>query len=170
MDEHTVDVDALFAEHNTALVRYLTRLTGDSEQAQDAAQESYLRLHTRPPVHTANLRAWLFTVATNVVRDQWKKQAPVRELADAPPLALATDPQHDPHEQLERAERRQIVRRMLAKLTDRERTVLLMREEGFLHREIAEAVGTTTKSVGTMIARALRKLAGELGPAGGVLS
>jgi len=37
--------------------------------------------------------------------------------------------------------------------------VLLMREEGFAHREIAEAVGTTTASVGTMIARALDKLA-----------
>jgi RNA polymerase sigma-70 factor (ECF subfamily) len=170
MGARTVDVDALFAEHNAALVRYLTRLTGDPDQAQDAAQESYLRLQTRPPTHTANLRAWLFTVATNVVRDQWKKQVAVRGLADVSPQALATDPQQDPHEQLERAERRQIVRKMLARLSERERTVLLMREEGFLHREIAETVGTTTKSVGTMIARALRKLAGELGPAGGILS
>jgi DNA-directed RNA polymerase specialized sigma24 family protein len=37
-----------------------------------------------------------------------------------------------------------------------------MREEGFAHHEIADAVGTTTGSVGTMIARALNKLAGEL--------
>lgn len=48
------------------------------------------------------------------------------------------------------------------RLSERDRTVLLMREEGFRHREIADAVGTTTKSVGTMIARALEKLAGEL--------
>ena len=40
--------------------------------------------------------------------------------------------------------------------------MLLMREEGFSHREIAEAVGTTTGSVGTMIARALDKLAARL--------
>ena len=37
-----------------------------------------------------------------------------------------------------------------------------MREGGFSHQEIAEAVGTTTKSVGSMIARALRKLSNEL--------
>jgi DNA-directed RNA polymerase specialized sigma24 family protein len=37
-----------------------------------------------------------------------------------------------------------------------------MREEGFAHHEIAETVGTTTKSVGTMIARALEKLARHL--------
>ncbi len=168
--QRTVDVDALFAEYNAALIRYLTRLTGDPDQAQDAAQESYLRMLTRPPAHSANLRAWLFTVATNVVRDHWRKQTPLRELMNGPQQAISSDPQPDPHAQLERAERRQVVRRMLAKLSERERTVLLMREEGFLHREIAEAVGTTTKSVGTMIARALRKLAGELGPVGGTLS
>jgi DNA-directed RNA polymerase specialized sigma24 family protein len=38
-----------------------------------------------------------------------------------------------------------------------------MREEGFLHREIAETVGTTTKSIGTMLVRALNKLAQDLG-------
>lgn len=169
MGQHTVDVDALFAGHNAALIRYLTRLTGDPDQAQDAAQESYLRLVTRPPTHSANLRAWLFTVATNVVRDQWRKQAALREAADISPQEAAA-PGDDPQVQLERAERRAIVRRMLAKLSERERTVLLLREEGFLHREIADAVGTTTKSVGTMIARALRKLADELGPVGGILT
>jgi RNA polymerase sigma-70 factor (ECF subfamily) len=54
------------------------------------------------------------------------------------------------------------VQQALAGLPERDRTLLLMREEGFSHREIAEAVGTTTGSVGTMIARALDKLAAEL--------
>ncbi len=50
-----------------------------------------------------------------------------------------------------------------AKLSSKERTILLMREEGITHREIAEEVGTTTKSIGTMIDRALQKLARYLG-------
>ena len=54
------------------------------------------------------------------------------------------------------------MRDALSELSLRDRTVLLMREEGFTHREIAEAVGTTTKSVGTIVARALDKLAGLL--------
>jgi DNA-directed RNA polymerase specialized sigma24 family protein len=54
------------------------------------------------------------------------------------------------------------VQTALAALSAKERTVLLMREEGFAHREIAQAVGTTTGSVGTMIARALDKLAERL--------
>jgi DNA-directed RNA polymerase specialized sigma24 family protein len=54
------------------------------------------------------------------------------------------------------------VRAALQELETRDRTILLMREEGFSHREIAGAVGTTEKSVGTMIARALAKLAQRL--------
>lgn len=42
-----------------------------------------------------------------------------------------------------------------------------MREEGFKHREIAEALGTTTATVGTLIARSLEKLAALLTDEGG---
>jgi RNA polymerase sigma-70 factor (ECF subfamily) len=52
----------------------------------------------------------------------------------------------------------------LSQLPARDRTILLMREEGFTHAEIATAVGTTPKSVGTLVARALAKLAALLAP------
>jgi RNA polymerase sigma factor (sigma-70 family) len=165
-----VDLDALFTAHHDALLRYLTRLTGDADQAADAAQESYLRLVRQPPARADNLRAWLFTVATNVVRDEWKKRRHAVALSQTPSRAPQPDVPPSPHEQLEREERRRLVREMLQKLSTKDRTVLLMREEGFSHREIAEAVGTTTGSVGTMIARALKKLANELAQAAGTLS
>ena len=50
------------------------------------------------------------------------------------------------------------VRKALDIIPTRDREVLLLREHGFTHRQIAEAVHTTEKSVGTMIARALTKL------------
>jgi RNA polymerase sigma-70 factor (ECF subfamily) len=163
---YAVDLNALYREHNEALTRYLTRLTGDRDSAADAAQEAYSRLLSHPPARDDNLRAWLYTVATNVVRDGWKKQQTalrlVRDQEDAPSAAA---PQ-DPHEVVERTERQQAVRRVLDRLSARDRTVLLMREEGFSHKEIAAAVETTTKSVGTMIARALRKFAKEFEAAG----
>jgi DNA-directed RNA polymerase specialized sigma24 family protein len=54
------------------------------------------------------------------------------------------------------------VRKALDQLSERERTLLLMREEGFSHEEMAKATGTTTKSVGTMLVRAFRKLSLQL--------
>lgn len=67
-----------------------------------------------------------------------------------------------PDRALELKQTQALVRSALDVLSSRDRTLLLMREEGFSHQEIAKAVGTTTKSVGSMIARALRKLSTEL--------
>jgi len=109
------------------------------------------------------MRAWLFAVATNVVRQNRRKR---HEVALAPELIAeiqADDPEPDALDAVELAEKQRSVQSMVAKLSTKERTILLMREEGFKHREIAETVGTTTKSVGTMIDRALQKLARYLG-------
>ena len=80
-------------------------------------------------------------------------------LAAAPARSPLADPPLDPDQQLEANEQRRLVARALASLSEKERTALLMREEGFSHREIAEVVGTTTGSVGTLIARSLARLA-----------
>ncbi len=163
---YAVDLNDLYVEHNEALTRYLTRLTGDRDNAADAAQEAYSRLLSQPPARKDNLRAWLFTVATNIVRDGWKKQRTTLQLVQNQDAAPAVSSAPDPHDLVERKERQQLVRKVLDLLSEKDRTVLLMREEGFSHKEIAAAVDTTTKSVGTMIARALRKFAKELEAAG----
>jgi len=158
-----MDVEALFSRHQAALLRYLLRYTGDADAAADAAQETYLALIERPPESEDNVRAWLFAVATNVVRQDRRKR---HEMALAPEQAeqiAAEDSAPDPLAALELDEKKKAVRSLVARLSTKERTILLMREEGFTHREIAESVGTTTKSIGTMIDRALQKLARYLG-------
>ncbi|MFW6079762.1 MAG: sigma-70 family RNA polymerase sigma factor [Gemmatimonadota bacterium] len=156
------DVARLFAEHHPSLYRYLYRLTGDADAAADAAQEAFTRMVADPPANEMP-RAWLFKVATNLVRDRARVRRRRRELLeDRPDRAPVGDPPPDPETALMREDARARVRRALDALDDKERTVLLMREEGFRHREIAAAVGTTTGSVGTMIARALDKLARRL--------
>ena len=157
-----MDAARLFAEHHAALVRYLVRLTGDGDLAADAAQEAFARLIANPP-RDERPRAWLFTVATNVVRADANRARRRRELLDgAPGRAPGGDMPPRPDDEMESNELRRTVRTALGSLSEKERTVLLMREEGFSHREIAEAAGTTTGSVGTMIARALDKLAERL--------
>lgn len=152
----------LFIEHYDALYRYLLRLTGDSDVAADAAQEAFVRLVERAP-QDRNVRAWLFAVATNVVRDGARAQARwMAILRASPERAPVGEAPARPDLALESEERRRVVRAALETLSWKEKTILLMREEGFAHHEIAEAVGTTTGSVGTMIARALRKLSAQL--------
>jgi RNA polymerase sigma-70 factor, ECF subfamily len=163
--EERLNVSQLFLQHYDGLYRYLVRLTGDADLAADAAQEAFVRLVERPP-QDRHLRAWLYAVATNVVRDTARARARwMGLLMGSPDRAPMGDRPAGPDEATESGERARLVRAALDKLSWKERTVLLMREEGFAHHEIADAVGTTTGSVGTMIARALAKLSAELAPA-----
>jgi RNA polymerase sigma factor (sigma-70 family) len=158
-----MDATRLFEEHHHALCRYLLRFTGDADLAADAAQEAFVRLLEKPP-QAGSERAWLFRVATNVARESRRTQS--RRwllLLGASDRAPHADPPLGPDVVLESGERRERVQQALLELSGKERMALLMREEGFSQREIAEAVGTTTKSVGTLIARALDKLAPRLG-------
>jgi RNA polymerase sigma-70 factor (ECF subfamily) len=156
-------VAQLFDDHHQSLYRYLVRLCGDGDLAADALQEAFLRLVERPPAVAGGERAWLFTVATNVILETARTRTRRgRLLASAEARVPVGDPPRDPHDLLEADERRRLVSRALATLSEKERTALLMREEGFSHREIPEAVGTTTGSVGALVARALDKLAGIL--------
>ena len=64
---------------------------------------------------------------------------------------------NSPLDDLERTERIELVRKALERLSERDRQMLLMREEGFRYTEIAEAVGVRSTSVGALVARALKK-------------
>jgi RNA polymerase sigma-70 factor (ECF subfamily) len=156
-----VEVDALFAEHRDALFRYLARYTGDSDLAEDLVQETFLKVVVRPPRTGENVKGWLFTVATNLARDVRKTTRRQDELLRSAGVPLASSPA-DPGAEVERADVQRRVRTALDELSHKERTALLLRAEGFPHREIATALETTTGSVGTLVARALAKLAKEL--------
>jgi RNA polymerase sigma factor (sigma-70 family) len=154
----------LFALHHPPLERYLARLTGDRDLAADVAQEAFVRLLEREPPPEA-VRPWLFRVATNLVRDTGRRTRRRQVLAmDGRAPAAHGDPPPAPDQHMDRDRCRRLVRTALDELTPKERKALLMREEGFRHREIAEALGTTTGSVGTLLSRAIRKASERLRP------
>ena len=157
------DVERLFADHAPALYRYLVRFTGDPELAADCVQETFMRVVQRDGRQDIQ-RAWLFTVATNFALESRRTASRRARLLDgAGDRSPIADASPTPHEQAEARERHERAVRALAVLSEKERSAVLMREEGFSHREIAEAVGTTTGSVGTLIARALLKFADAVG-------
>lgn len=159
-----MDAATLFQDNYDGLCRYLLRFTGDSDAAADAAQEAFVRLLERAPA-AESPRAWLFTVATNVALETGRTRTRRWKLLLA---GAARAPHADPlpaaDARMEADAKRRRVQVALLALSAKERQAVLMREEGFAQREIAEAVGTTTGSVGTLITRALRKLAVQLEP------
>ncbi|MEJ2503658.1 MAG: sigma-70 family RNA polymerase sigma factor [Gemmatimonadota bacterium] len=148
-----MDYDQLFARLYPQLFRYLHRLTGDPDAADDAAQEAFVRL-TQQSLPEDEARPWLFTVATNLIRDRARKAVRHRRLEPHVPRVQPPDP---PDRSVERKERIAMVRKALAELSERDRTMLMMREEGFKYAEIANAVDVAPGSVGTLLARAVQR-------------
>jgi len=157
-----MNADELFCKHQPALLRYLTRYTGDPEIAADATQHAYLKLVESPPRDHANLRAWLFTVATNVVHDGWKHDGRTQRLLQSAESILEPQGPPDPQTSAEHADQLELASKLLTRVSDKERTILLMWVEGFAHKEIADAVGTTTGTIGPTIARALKKISKQI--------
>lgn len=151
------DVERLFRSYHAQLVRYLTRKLGDRDWADEVTQEVFVRALRQD--HLTNERAWLFTVANNLVRDEARKDARRRRhLALLREEAKAYEAVEPEPTSLERAQEAARARKAIEALGERDRNALLMREEGLDYHEIAEALGLSFGSVGTTLARARRRL------------
>ena len=150
------DVERLFRTYNEMLVRYLTRRLGDRDWAEEVAQETFLRALRQESI--SNERAWLFTVANNLVRDDARKDARRRRHLELLREQTRDDRVEPEPTTLERAQEAAMARKAVDALAERDRLALLMREEGLDYHEIAEALGLSVGSIGTTLARARRRL------------
>ena len=151
------ELERLFKLYHTPLVRYLTRRLGDRDWADEVAQETFLRA-LRQDALTSE-RSWLFAVATNLVRDEARKDSRRRrhlQLLAAEQRDRVVEPELTT---LERAQDGALARKAVDSLAERDRLALLMKEEGLNYQEIAEALGMSVGSMGTTLARARRRLA-----------
>jgi RNA polymerase sigma-70 factor, ECF subfamily len=148
-------VRALFDEHGGPLYGYVLRLTGDSGRAEDVVQETLLRAWRHPDaIGGGSIRAWLFTVARNLVVDQHRaRRSRPPETGDE---ALAVVPADD---ELDRAVESWAVAEALAALRPEHREVLAeVYYQGKSVKEAAESLGIPAGTVKSRTYYALRAL------------
>ena len=142
---------------------YLARTTGDDRLADDLLQETYYRfLRTRTTFESDDHRRhYLFRIATNLVRDQWRRaRTDAVELGSGPEVPDA----REDHDIGDRALGRIDVTRALEQLKPRERSLLwLAYAQGYSHEEIAAQLGLRTGSLKALLFRARRRLVAVLG-------
>jgi RNA polymerase sigma-70 factor (ECF subfamily) len=147
----------IFNEHYRSLCRFLECLMGErAGVAQEIAQECFLRLYRldRDDLPTEEARFWLYRVARNLALNELsKRQTRHKFLSRVNEVFRRKRP--GPEENLEQAERRQIVLEMLESLPEQQRAVLLLREqEEMSYREIAHVMNITESKVKVDIFRA----------------
>ncbi len=141
---------------------YLARGSRDSALADDLVQEAYCRflLSVHPEMSEDHQRNYLFRIATNLLRDHWRRtKGEPRTLAE-PEQALEIP---SDERTAERVQLRQDLSRALERLSPRERAMLwLAYVLGSSHKEIAEVLGLRAGSIRLLLFRARRKLGGLL--------
>lgn len=152
---------AFYAVTARPLWAYLRASCGDGAVADDLLQESYLRLLSADLAHggESGRRAYLYQIASNLLRDHWRQRRRRPE-----PAALDDEAIAGAASALAPVGVRVDVQRALARLPARDRQLLwLAHVEGSSHREVAMALGLGAASVRVLLFRARRRLAALLG-------
>jgi RNA polymerase sigma-70 factor (ECF subfamily) len=149
--------DRLMLETQERVLGVAWRLLGSREDAQDAAQEVYLRVFRHLDRFRAehDFRGWLYRITVNVCRDAARRRgAPVVHGTDADPGRPAAA-----EEELLGAERWHRLLEALASLPAKERAALVLRDlEGLTSEQVARALGSRPATVRGQIASARVKI------------
>ena len=152
----------IFLRYYPLVYRLAYRYVGQPDQAEDIAQEVFLRFYHLPP-HATNetqQRTWLCRVAINLGLNALRKrkshsshEKSIDTVVQESILDVAED--QNPEQYVLAREQAALVRLILAQLPERQEICLVLRSIGFSYGEIAEATGISITSIGTVLARAM---------------
>lgn len=153
----------LIDRYKVAVYNLCARMLGDPTEAEDAAQEVFVRAYTQLRSYTPGRKfsTWILSIASHYCIDMLRRRKPSVDLD-----AIAFWKQSDQPEPEERALTREVrdeVRELLNKLPDKYRGVTILRYWNDLsYDEIATATGLSVATVKTRLFRARELLAKEL--------
>jgi len=153
--ETTASFDQVVRQRETQVLRTAFRILGNWADAEDVAQEVFLRLHKNGLKfeNEAAAGGWLYRVTVNLCVDRTRSLRPSQEL----PELTSRDRSAEAVVLLE--EKKQRLMEALAMLPAKERAAVVLREiEGLSTAEVAAALGSTEVTVRSQISKAMVKL------------
>src|SRR5205807_454853 len=160
--------EELVRRYRDRLLTILEHLVGHREQAEDLAQDVFVRVFKARERYTpdAKFSTWLFTIANNVASNALRSRSRRREVgvpegngADSAPLALdqlaKAASGFMPTRALDKAEQAEMVRHAVAALNERQRMALLLAKfEGMSYQDIAQTMGLSVQAIKSLLSRA----------------
>ena len=176
-DDQPRAFEELVGAYQRRLVGIMHHLVGNVEEAEDLAQEVFLRVYRARKKYRARCKfsTWLFTIANNLalnaLRSRQRKPVVPLNVRDSGPLGprpaeqLVRDRAAQPAQHVQQRELAGIVQLALAGLNERQRmAVVLNKFEDMSYEEIAEVMRLTPKAVKSLLSRARSNLREALAP------
>jgi RNA polymerase sigma-70 factor (ECF subfamily) len=151
----------LYSRYADDVYRFAHWLTGNPHDARDITAETFVRAWTAPEEpRLQTVKAYLFAIARNLHRKQWRRQSRLEALDEALP-----DPAVQPDQAAVNQDEFRRTLEAVRTLPELERTVLLLRaEEELSYEDIAAATGLSAAAARVKVFRARAKLAALLNP------
>ncbi|HEB68090.1 MAG TPA: sigma-70 family RNA polymerase sigma factor [Desulfobulbus sp.] len=153
--------DEIIRRHQPTAWRIAYRFLGDPAEAEDIAQEAFLKILTAASRYraTASFSTYLYRIVSRLCVDHGRKKRPL--CVDTFPERVDSSP--DPATTLDLKDRDALIRRTLDALPARQRmAVVLKYYEGLSYKDIAQAMDTSIKAVERLLGRARNTLQSSL--------
>jgi RNA polymerase sigma-70 factor (ECF subfamily) len=151
------DFNHLVDEYSREIYHYLWRMLRNPQDAEDALQEAFLRAFRGFPrlKDHANLRAWLYKIATNVAHTERKRQnrrgSRTADLSEFSPIATTDN--------LEQRDLMEAVLQAVEHLPHKQQAALMLRNyQGFSYEEIGAALDCSPEAARANLYQAIKKL------------
>lgn len=156
-------LDAAMKEHRPVLYRYALSLIKDPMSAEDAVQETFLRLcRTDQASVSSHLRPWLFRVCRNYLIDRLRKEQRM-ELMDEASHREVRDAAAGPDNRTELRDTHAHILRIIEGLSAGQREVMRLKfQSDMSYKEIAEITNRSVNSVGVLLHLAIARVRQEL--------
>ncbi len=152
-------IERAMADFESPLIGYAMTILHDIERSRDVVQDTFIRLCQQDISKVRDgLKTWLFTVCRNRSLDVLRKEKRIQPLDDVKWQRVAGTGLQ-PDEKALHDERVAEVMRYLARLSNNQREVILLKfQQGLSYAEITEVTGLTSGNVGFLIHTGLKRL------------
>lgn len=153
--------DGLVEEHHGEIHRYLRRVCGRGPDADDLSQETFLRAFRAAAELPggANVRAWLFAIATNLARNHFRSEGRRKKAWTAAAIGEADGQRPGPAEEAFLADARGLVESAVARLPLRQRLAFSLRKfHGLEYEVIGKMLDCSIDTARAHVFQAFRKL------------
>ena len=153
--------ETIVGAHHAEIYRYLRRVTSWSAEAEDLSQETFLRAYRayRSLGPEANVRAWLFAIATNLSRNHFRSEKRRRVAHQAVSVESREADLDGPEDEARFGEARTLLETTVQALPLKQRLAFVMRKVHDLDYEaIGRSLDCSAESARAHVFQALRKI------------